>query len=114
MKIGLKYQEKSPFLYIDFNLLFTYFIFIIATELTMINIKDYFAIDKEILGGNPVFSGTRVPISSLFMHLEENISIDDFLEDFPTVKRNQVLDVLEIAGGILTSKEFEKLYEVAA
>ena len=49
----------------------------------------------EILGGTPVFTGTRVPIQSLFDHLEAGESIDDFLEGFPSVKRAQVIALLE-------------------
>lgn len=53
--------------------------------------------DPEILGGTPVFSGTRVPIRSLFDHLEGGDSIDDFLEGFPSVQRDQVVALLEIS-----------------
>jgi uncharacterized protein (DUF433 family) len=52
-------------------------------------------IDPEILGGEPVFAGTRVPVRSLFDHLEGGESIEDFLEGFPSVKREQVIAVLE-------------------
>ena len=51
--------------------------------------------DPEILGGQPVFMGTRVPVQSLFDHLEAGDSIDDFLEGFPSVTREQVIAVLE-------------------
>ena len=51
--------------------------------------------DAEILGGTPVFIGTRVPVQSLFEHLESGDSIEDFLEGFPSVKREQVIAVLE-------------------
>jgi uncharacterized protein (DUF433 family) len=51
--------------------------------------------DPEVLGGEPVFAGTRVPIKSLFEHLEAGDSIADFLEGFPSVKRDQVLALLE-------------------
>ena len=51
--------------------------------------------DPEILGGEPVFAATRVPIKSLFDHLEAGDSIADFLEGFPSVKREQVLALLE-------------------
>jgi len=51
--------------------------------------------DPGILGGVPVFRGTRVPIQSLFDHLEAGDSIDDFLEGFPSVKRQQVIALLE-------------------
>ncbi len=53
--------------------------------------------DPEILGGTPVFSGTRVPIRSLFDHLEAGESIDGFLEGFPSVRRDQVIALLEIS-----------------
>jgi uncharacterized protein (DUF433 family) len=51
--------------------------------------------DPEILGGEPVFAGTRVPVRSLFDHLQGGESIEDFLEGFPSVKREQVIAVLE-------------------
>ena len=51
--------------------------------------------DLEILGGTPVFVGTRVPVQSLFDHLEAGDSIGDFLEGFPSVRREQVIAVLE-------------------
>jgi uncharacterized protein (DUF433 family) len=51
--------------------------------------------DPEILGGAPVFAGTRVPVQSLFDHREAGDSIGDFLEGFPSVRREQVLAVLE-------------------
>jgi uncharacterized protein (DUF433 family) len=52
-------------------------------------------IDPKKLSGTPVFSGTRVPIQSLFDCLETGESLDDFLDQFPTVTREQVLGVLE-------------------
>lgn len=57
-------------------------------------------IDKDILGGTPVFTGTRVPIESLFDHLEAGVSIEQFLEDFPTVSRQQITDLLHSATGM--------------
>ena len=51
--------------------------------------------DPEILGGTAVFVGTRVPVHSLFDHLEAGDSIGDFLEGFPSVRREQVIAVLE-------------------
>ena len=53
--------------------------------------------DPEILGGTPVFRGTRVPVKSLFDHLEAGDSIDDFLEGFPSVEREQVIALLEMS-----------------
>jgi uncharacterized protein (DUF433 family) len=52
---------------------------------------------EEILGGIPVFSGTRVPVQALIDCLEAGDRIDEFLEDFPTVTREQAVAVLEMA-----------------
>lgn len=80
----------------------------------MYRVKDYINIDKEILSGNPVFRGTRVPIQTLFDHLEKGISLDEFLIDFTTVKKEQAIAVIEIASKIMTSKNIEQIYEAAA
>ena len=80
----------------------------------MYRVKDYINIDKEILSGNPVFKGTRVPIQTLFDHLERGISLNEFLDDFPTVRREQAIAVIEIAGKIMTSKNIEQIYETTA
>jgi len=61
-------------------------------------------IDKDILGGTPVFNGTRVPIKNLFDYLETGDSIATFLEDFESVTREQVMCVLE-HGGINKSRK---------
>lgn len=80
----------------------------------MKNVKDYITIDPEILGGQPVFYGTRVPVESLFDHLENGVTLDDFLEDFPTVSRENAIAEIEIAAKIMSSKGIQKLYETAA
>jgi uncharacterized protein (DUF433 family) len=77
-------------------------------------IKNIINIDPEILGGQPVFKGTRVPVDALFMHLEQGVSLNEFLEDFPTVTREQAVAVLELAEKLVTSKNIQKLYEAAA
>lgn len=59
-------------------------------------LKDILSVDKEILGGQPVFSGTRVTIETLFYHIEKGITIDEFLEDFPGVTKKHVLALLEV------------------
>ena len=51
----------------------------------------------DVMGGTPVFAGTRVPIQTLIDYLEGGESIDDFLEGFPTVKREQIIAFLEEA-----------------
>ena len=53
--------------------------------------------DPEILGGTPVFVGTRVPVKNLYDYLEGGDSLDDFLEDFPSVTREQAVAALELA-----------------
>ena len=60
-------------------------------------------IDPEILGGTPVFMGTRVPIKNLFDYLETGDSIDDFLEDFDGVKKEQVIKLLEVFEKLINS-----------
>ena len=61
-------------------------------------IIDLITIDNEILGGQTVFKGTRVPVESLFDHLEAGISLGTFLEDFPTVTKDQAIAILELAN----------------
>lgn len=80
----------------------------------MKSIKDIISIDPDVLGGQPVFVGTRVPVESLFMHLEQGVSLNDFLEDFPSVKHEQAIAILELAEKLVSSKNLEKLYEIAA
>ncbi len=58
-------------------------------------------IDPKILGGTPVFFGTRVPIKNLFDYLETGESIDYFLEDFEGVQREQVIKVLEMSHKLI-------------
>jgi uncharacterized protein (DUF433 family) len=61
----------------------------------MKGIRNLIVIDPEILGGNSVFKGTRVPVSTLFYHLERNLSLNEFLNDFPTVRKEDAVAVLE-------------------
>ncbi|MDR2205036.1 MAG: DUF433 domain-containing protein [Flavobacteriaceae bacterium] len=68
--------------------------------------KQIINIDPEILGGTPVFYGTRVPVKNLFDYLETGDSIKTFLEDFDGVKKEQVIGVLEISQKLIeTSTE---------
>lgn len=53
--------------------------------------------DPEILGGTPCFAGTRVPVNSLFEYLKRGYTVEYFLAQFPTVKREQVDAVLDAA-----------------
>ena len=67
------------------------------------------AIDRraDILGGTPVFSGTRVPVRILIEYLEAGDRLDDFLDSFPTVSRSQAIDVLERAKTLLAEHSDE-------
>jgi uncharacterized protein (DUF433 family) len=56
---------------------------------------DLVTVDPEILGGTPVFKSTRVPVKTLFEYLENNYSLDEFLECFPSVTREMACRVLE-------------------
>ncbi|HYM13753.1 MAG TPA: DUF433 domain-containing protein, partial [Bryobacterales bacterium] len=53
--------------------------------------------DPEVLGGTPVFAGTRVPVRSLFDYLEGGESLDEFLRQFPSVRRDQAIAALDVA-----------------
>ena len=60
-----------------------------------------------ILGGTPVFAGTRVPVRILMEHLEAGDRLDEFLDDFPTVTREQAVALLERATAIVVSDSIE-------
>lgn len=57
--------------------------------------------NPDILGGTPVFRGTRVPVRILMEHLEAGDRLDEFLDDYPTVTRDQAVRVLECAMSAL-------------
>jgi uncharacterized protein (DUF433 family) len=69
--------------------------------------SDLISVDSDILGGTPVFKGTRVPVKTLFEYLENNYTLDEFLECFPSVTR-------ELARRVLESSESALLTPVAA
>jgi len=60
------------------------------------------SIDPETMGGTPVFAGTRVPSQSLWDYLETGETLDEFLENFPTVGRALALEVLEAARELVS------------
>lgn len=59
--------------------------------------------DPDILGGTPVFVGTRVPVTTLMDYLEAGDSLDEFLDHFPSVNRAQAIAALELAKEMLAS-----------
>jgi uncharacterized protein (DUF433 family) len=73
------------------------------------DIKDLVEVNKNKLSGTPVFVGTRVPIKNLFDYLEGGDNLETFLDDFPTVTRDQAQGVLELMRKRLLSE-----YETAA
>lgn len=60
--------------------------------------------DPEIMGGTPCFRGTRVPVDSLIDYLEAGDSLDEFLDNFPSVSREAAVSALEEAKALLTSR----------
>jgi len=63
--------------------------------------------DRDILGGIPVFAGTRVPVKTLFDYLEHDYPLNEFLDDFPTVQREHALAVLKYKNDQLTALNCE-------
>lgn len=61
----------------------------------------------NILGGTPVFAGTRVPVKTLFDYLEEGETLDEFLDDFPAVSKERAIKVLEKMKEALLTQEYE-------
>ena len=58
-------------------------------------------IDPEILGGTPVFTGTRVPIAVLFENLADGLTLDEIIESYPTLRRSMAIDALHQAESLL-------------
>jgi uncharacterized protein (DUF433 family) len=77
-------------------------------------IRELITIDNEILGGQTVFKGTRVPVETLFDHLEAGISLNTFLEDFPTVTKEQAIALLEWVNKLFNTKNLDQLYAAVA
>ena len=66
-----------------------------ACYFSVVNANDLITVDPDILGGTPVFSGTRVPVKTLFEYLEDDYTLEEFLECFPSVTRPMACRVLE-------------------
>ncbi len=62
-------------------------------------------IDIETMGGTPVFTGTRVPIQALFDYIESGETLDEFLENFPSVKKEFAIQVLQMAEKSVTNEK---------
>jgi uncharacterized protein (DUF433 family) len=64
-------------------------------------------VDQEIMGGTPVFGGTRVPVQTFLDYIEGGESLDEFLDDFPTVSRQVAIAFLETATELMLAKANE-------
>jgi uncharacterized protein (DUF433 family) len=68
-----------------------------AVRKPTMNVSSLLSSDPEVMSGAVVFKGTRVPVSAFFENLEGGMSIEDFLDNFPTVERQQVEALLQLA-----------------
>ena len=66
--------------------------------------ESYVWIDPERMGGTPCFRGTRVPVKSLFDYLNGGHGLNEFLDDFPSVNREQAMEAIEVAGRQLVGR----------
>ena len=72
---------------------------------------DVIQVNPNILGGTPVFKGTRVPVEVFFDHMEAGVTIEEFVQDFSTVTKEQCVQILELAEHLLTANNLKQLYE---
>jgi len=79
-------------------------IYSLKMERIMSAMKDVIVKDPEILGGTPVFKGTRVPLQNLFDYLEGGETLEEFLEGFPSVSREMAIAALEEAKELLSAR----------
>ena len=77
-----------------------------SKERKTITIDSVITCDDEILSGTPVFKSTRVPIKNLIDYLEAGDSLDEFLDDFPSVSRDQAIQTLELAKEMLVTHAY--------
>ena len=69
-------------------------------------IDELITCDDDIMGGTPVFKSTRVPIKNLIDYLEAGDDLDEFLDDFPSVSRDQAIQILELAKDMLLTQAY--------
>ena len=70
----------------------------IRGRIIVMTLQEIVSVRPDIMHGTPVFAGTRVPIQALLDHLEAGDSLDEFLEQFPTVSREQAVQFIDLAG----------------
>lgn len=76
----------------------------LGTDAVREDLEEIVASDPAVLGGTPVFRGTRVPVTILFCYLAEGSRLEDFLEDYPPVRRTQAVQAIHAAGGLLAER----------
>ena len=69
-----------------------------CVRIIFMTLNEIVSVQPDVMHGTPVFAGTRVPIQSLLDHLEAGDSLDDFLDDFPSVAREQAVKFINLAG----------------
>lgn len=74
-------------------------------------LHDLITIDPEIVSGTPVFTGTSVPIQSVFDYIAAGDALEVYLEDFPGVKKDQALRLLDLAGKEFNNQLVHKLHK---
>ena len=99
--MGRRAIHKASFLYPDASLCYD------AAEVNSMSEEILIQRSEEILGGTPVFAGTRVPVQTLIVYLEEGDTLDEFLDDFPAVSRDHAVKVLEKMKESLLAQEYE-------
>jgi uncharacterized protein (DUF433 family) len=99
---------------LEFGCFIKNFVYLLIINIQNMLYYNLINVDAEVLSGTPVFSGTRVPIQSFFWHLEKGISIDEFLDDFPSVTKEQVFKLLQIVEKLFTPNSIKKVYETVA
>jgi len=75
-------------------------------ERKTMTVENLITCDNEIMSGTPVFKNTRVPIKNLIDYLESGETLDEFLDDFPSVNRDQAVQVLELAKEMLLTHAY--------
>ena len=65
-------------------------------------------IDRDVMSGAPVFRGTRVPVQTVFDYVADGYTLDDFLDNFPTVRREDAVRILEAAGRYLAAGAIQR------
>lgn len=78
----------------------------------MLQLDELISSDIEILFGETVFMGTRVPIQTVFWHLEQGFSIDEILQDFPSISKEQITSLIAYTSKFFAKENIDTLYKL--